>query len=324
MEINILKCHGSGNDFILIDEIERPLSLSDGDRARLAILLCDRSGELGADGILFVQKGEGELVGVRIFNSDGSEASMCGNGLRCTARYASEKLDVKEVTFETLGGLIHTYQTPSFFEGIQTYCVEIKPIYFDVGKLPMVWDEDELINQVIGYFDGEIRFTAIAIPNPHLIAIVDDMVSFEKQEAIARKANSLNPHFPDGVNVSFVKVIEEGKIYVRTYERGAGFTNACGTAMSASSLITKMLGHHGELTEVNVYNDGGFVRCVVGEDDKVSLIGNATYEFTATVGCDLVAGCFEVLEKELDVADGERYAALQTEAALFLEGELFG
>lgn len=322
MEINMLKCHGSGNDFILIDEIKKPLHMSDEERAKLSVLLCDRSGALGADGILFVQKGEKELVKVRIFNLDGSEASMCGNGLRCTARYACEKYDVTSITFETLGGLIHTYQTPSTFEDIRTYGVVIAPIYFDVAKLPMNWREQELINQKISFFDDELRFTAIAVPNPHLIAVVDDLKSFEKQEEIARKANSSNPHFPDGVNVSFVKVIQKGEIYVRTYERGVGFTNACGTAMSASSLITKKLQHHGNLTELKVYNDGGFVRCIVDNDERIHLIGNATNEFTATIHCDLQSNHFEVLEKEANLPDCEKYKSLQSHATLFLKENL--
>lgn len=322
MEIKILKCHGSGNDFILIDEIDTPLNWSDEARSKFAITLCDRQSKLGADGILFVQKGKEQPVSVRIFNSDGSEASMCGNGLRCTARYACEKFGVDVMTFETLGGLIHTYKMENIYEDIQTYCVEISPIYLTVDKLPMNWTEPELINQPINDFDEGLRFTAIAVPNPHLIAVVEDMEDFNNQEKIANIANSDNPYFPDGVNVSFVKVIQDGVIYVRTYERGVGFTNACGTAMSASSYITKKLGHHGSQTEIKVYNDGGFVRCTVACEDKVNLIGNATFEFTATVSYDSSHDGFEISDKIMDMKDVGRYASLQMEASSFLSEHL--
>lgn len=145
----------------------------------------------------------------------------------------------------------------------------------------MNWTEKTLVDKALSFFDGTMKFTAVTIPNPHLISIVDSIDSFGKLEAIAKKANTSNAYFPDGVNVTFVKVIQNGAIYTRTYERGVGFTNACGTAMSAASYIVTILGYETN-NHLEVYNDGGKVLCQVS-DTHINLIGNATYEFTAKI-----------------------------------------
>ncbi|HAA2839360.1 TPA_asm: diaminopimelate epimerase, partial [Listeria monocytogenes] len=121
-----------------------------------------------------------------------------------------------------------------------------------------------------------------SVPNPHLITFVDQAVlDSDKQEKLASYLNSENPYFPDGVNVSFVKRLSDDAIYVRTFERGVGFTNACGTAMSACSLIKKMLDNDTFETPLNVYNDGGRVQVTAKKDAageiSLQLIGNATF-----------------------------------------------
>jgi diaminopimelate epimerase len=132
--------------------------------------------------------------------------------------------------------------------------------------------------------------------------------------------------FPDGVNVSFVKNLQPGSIYVRTFERGVGFTNACGTAMSASSLVTCLL----ELNElenvVNVYNNGGRVQCVVHECEgkyTIDLIGNATYLYNATVNVNLEHNSFTVSSKT-DLSEQSSYEQLQTEAQRYVEMNIKG
>lgn len=160
--------------------------------------------------------------------------------------------------------------------------MEISPVKFAAETLPMHVGVEKLFNQVIPELDAELAFSAVSVPNPHLITFVDQAVlDSDKQEKLASYLNSENPYFPDGVNVSFVKRLSDDAIYVRTFERGVGFTNACGTAMSACSLIKKMLDNDTFETPLNVYNDGGRVQVTAKKDAageiSLQLIGNATF-----------------------------------------------
>lgn len=285
--IELIKCHGSGNDFLLIDEMDRDYGFTEENRAELAKSLCSRDTELGADGILFILTSEQGAARMRVFNSDGSEASMCGNGLRCAARYICEKLGVEEAIVETMKANLLVKKEEDLFLGVPTYNVEISPVSFRIADLPLKMDQEELMQEKIPGLSDELTFTALAVPNPHIVAIVTkDQVESELQKELSEKVNGPNELFPDGVNVSFIRLLEKGKIYVRTFERGVGFTNACGTAMSSSSLVTCLIGENQVGDTISVYNNGGMVQCVVHKENdhySIDLIGNATYMYKATV-----------------------------------------
>lgn len=327
MEIELIKGHGSGNDFLLIDERSNQYSFTEKQRANLARLLCDRQSELGADGILFVMRSNHADGRMRVFNTDGSEASMCGNGLRLVARYVCEKLQLSQAVIETMKADLKVSKQEDLYPNVMTYQVEISPVTFDVSKLPLEINQPTLINDKLPDLSEELLFTALAVPNPHLITMVEtNMLKTETQRLLSEKVNGPNDLFPDGVNVSFVKVINEGNIYVRTFERGVGFTNACGTAMSASSLVTCLDGYHSFEKEINVYNNGGRVRCVVHEEKgkyTIDLIGNATYLYNASVKVDLDELTFSVLTKNAFLEQDE-YEKLQLEVEQFLSESLKG
>ncbi|PDL89711.1 diaminopimelate epimerase [Listeria monocytogenes] len=284
--IHFTKVHGSQNDFFLVDEEENQImDWSDAKRADFAIKLCDRKHSLGgADGILYVTKSSevGPIGQMRVVNSDVSIASMCGNGLRTVARYLLEKHALIDAKVETMKAILDVKKATSLGFDIPTYQVEISPVKFAAETLPMHVGVEKLFNQVIPELDAELAFSAVSVPNPHLITFVDQAVlDSDKQEKLASYLNSENPYFPDGVNVSFVKRLSDDAIYVRTFERGVGFTNACGTAMSACSLIKKMLDNDTFETPLNVYNDGGRVQVTAKKDAageiSLQLIGNATF-----------------------------------------------
>ncbi|UQD52396.1 diaminopimelate epimerase [Bacillus methanolicus] len=291
MKIEILKVHGSGNDFLLIDEISNDYSFSEEERSKLAVALCDRNTDLGSDGILFVQKGDNADARMRIFNADGSEASMCGNGLRCVARYVCELYGKEEALINTMKTDLPVKKQKNLFPNVPTYQVEISPVSFQLSDLPLVLDQTTLLNEKIPALSKELVFTALAVPNPHLVSIVEkDQIHSQLQKQISEYVNGPNELFPDGVNVSFVMPLEKGQIYVRTFERGVGFTNACGTAMSASSLVTCLNDINSVEEPIEVYNNGGKVRCVVHHQNgayTIDLIGNATYVYKAEVNLDV-------------------------------------
>lgn len=321
MLIDLIKGHGSGNDFLLIDEISNPYSFSETERAELASLLCNRNSDLGADGILFIMKSDLADGRMRVFNTDGSEASMCGNGLRLVARYVCEMQGQSEAVIETMKADLKVSKQQDIFPAVTTYQVEISPVSFLLSDLPLNLNEPNLINENIPELSQELKFSALAVPNPHLISIVEtEQLKSRVQKEISEKVNNPNELFPDGVNVSFVKSLDEGSIYVNTFERGVGFTNACGTAMSASSLVTCLQGLNEVEDVINVYNNGGKVQCVVHENDEdyyIDLIGNATYLYQAQVEVDLARKTFEVSSKE-DFAEQQTYEKLQAEAQAYL------
>lgn len=328
MKLNLIKCHGSGNDFLLIDEISNDYSFTEEARQNLAISLCDRKKGLGADGILFVLDSKHCDAVMRVFNADGSEASMCGNGLRCVGRYVCELFDKEEIMVETMKADLRVSSAPAIYDDLPTYNVEISPVYFDLDKVPMNMNHSQVVDQKIPEISDRLQFTVLAVPNPHLISIVNaDTIVSNEQKIISETVNGPNNLFPDGVNVSFVHPLEKGSIYVRTFERGVGFTNACGTAMSASSLVTCLLGQNGYGDEIEVYNNGGKVRVVVNRKETgeyfMELIGNATYMFEAELDLSLThPEEFEVIS-QTDLNEEGAYGLLQKHAKEVVDSKVF-
>ncbi|PFO04842.1 diaminopimelate epimerase [Bacillus sp. AFS076308] len=317
MQIDLIKGHGSGNDFLLIDEISNDYLFTEEDRANLAKVLCNRGNELGADGILFIMKSDRADGRMRVFNADGSEASMCGNGLRLVARYICELKGLNKAVIETMKANLKVMKQEDIFPQVHTYQVEISPVMFELKALPLNLPKPTLFNEKIKELSDELRFTALAVPNPHLIAIVEtEMFQNNLQKELSEKVNGPNDLFPDGVNVSFVKPLEKGSIYVRTFERGVGFTNACGTAMSASSLVTCLTELNKYEKVINVYNNGGKVQCVVHKLDdtySIDLIGNATYLYRASIQLALNEKTFSVTSRT-ELSEQQTYEKLQSAA----------
>jgi diaminopimelate epimerase len=324
MEIEIIKCHGSGNDFLLIDEISRDYGFTEEQRREIAIALCSRDSQLGADGILFTMKSEKADARMRVFNADGSEASMCGNGLRCVARYVLELFDLNEAIIETMKADLKVEKQPEIFPEIPAYLVEISPVSFQLRDLPLMLNQETLKNGRISSLSDRLTFTALAVPNPHLVAICETAdIQSDLQKEISEHVNGPNELFPDGVNVSFIKPLKEGSIYVRTFERGVGFTNACGTAMSASTLVSCLQGLNRLEAPVDVYNNGGQVRCIAHQSNdgySIDLIGNATYMYRVKSYVDPAQPkAFTLGEKMYFEAEAEQYAKLQGHAREIIE-----
>lgn len=276
LEIDIIKCHGSGNDFILIDEGSNFYDFSDTQRRDLTIKLCNRKDAIGADGILFVEKSEGCNAKMRIFNSDGTEAEMCGNGIRCVGRYVMDLINSNEAIIETMKSKYRVLRVEDIFENVNTVKIFIESVDFNVNSLPMIYSKNELIFENIYELDNDCKFSVVSITNPHIVAIldkIDENLLFD----IGKRANNLPSIFPKGVNVSFVKVIDKKNIYVKTYERGVGLTKSCGTGMTASSIIACLGGYTDYNSKICIFNDGGMIKCVVNKEYKVQFIGNATY-----------------------------------------------
>ncbi len=275
MKLDILKCHGSGNTFLLADECKgQNPPVTEQQRTAISRTLCDHESGLGADGILFCQDSQVADYAMRMFNPDGSEAEMCGNGLRCAGRYGAEHLHKTTVSVETPQAVLSVSQAEPLMPGIATYAADIGPVSTETASLPMQTTHKTFRHQLIPALSDQLRFTALSIPNPHLIAFVTPPDTAQLQ-LIGAQANTL-PLFPNGVNVSFASLLRDNTLFVITYERGAGMTEACGTAMSAASVCSVQQKHCQREHPIVVYHPGGMVHCTVLQH-KVILKGSVTF-----------------------------------------------
>ena len=285
--IQLQKVHGSQNQFFLLDQTQLQQPLSEKELVNLAQQLTNpQIGPLGgADGLLVVSASQNpQVLGrMQVLNADGSWASMCGNGLRTVGRYLADKYQQKTFKVETAQADLQVSSQPDWAPNVKAISVEISPVSFAAQDLPFEnLGTEKLFNQTVPVLDSDLKFTAVAVPNPHLISIVPPAILKSKLlEQLGIKLNQPNPYFPDGVNVSFAQVIDYSHLFVKTFERGVGFTNACGTGMSAASLVFALTQPSEQVLEklITVSNPGGFVQTrvhKVAQDYWIELIGNAT------------------------------------------------
>lgn len=229
--LKFTKMHGLGNDFILIEgEEAKKLDLQYKD---LAKKICDRHLGIGADGLVIVNPPEIQAntdVIWRIFNSDGSEPQMCGNGIRCFAKYVYEKgiVTQKKFTVNTLAGII----TPEIQDNGEIKVDMGEPI-FEANKVPAaINDLDSIINYPIKIMNREFNINMVSMGNPHCVIFTEE----DSAELAKKYGPEIEKHeiFPEKTNVEFVKILSKNKIKIDVWERGCGITMACGTGACAS------------------------------------------------------------------------------------------
>jgi diaminopimelate epimerase len=247
------KLHGARNDFIVLDSREQPIE----NPVALAVRLCDRHEGIGADGLLLIGA-NGAGISMRVINADGSEAEMCGNGIRCVARYLDERGEGGEHDVATGAGVIHT----SVIERGETYQVRV-----DMGV-------PRLIGPAAGFPDGVLVDTG----NPHLVlfrAALDDV-----DLAAAGASLQQSAAFPGGVNVHVAVVEGPSTLRVRHYERGAGLTMACGTGAVACAVAARA---RGVSSPVRVIVPGGELEIELDATGRAFMTGPAVHVFDATI-----------------------------------------
>ena len=274
--MEFVKMHGLGNDFIFFenrDNIEM-------DYSSMAIQMCHRQLGIGADGIIAVLPSDIADLRMRIINADGSEANMCGNAIRCYGRYAYERGLVRSKSFriETFAGII----SPE----VITENDKVVSVRVNMGKpntersfIPMLGEENDAINVTIQIENKEFKVTSLLMGVPHTMVFVDDV----KMVDIVRigRAIEKNSLFPQGTNVNFVEVCGKSRIKVRTWERGAGATLACGTGCCASA-VASILNQHTN-TKVTVELQYGQLEIEWTEDGVVFMTGPANESFSGEI-----------------------------------------
>jgi diaminopimelate epimerase len=269
------KMHGLGNDYIVIDN--RDEKIEDKKAQELAKKLCERRFSVGADGLLLVCNSKSADVKMRIFNSDGSEAEMCGNGIRCFSKYCYENGVVKKTEFqvETLSGNKQIWVNLDGDE-VKTVKVDMGAPVWERKALPMA-GEGTCINCGLTVDEESYNVTCLSMGNPHCIIFVED-VDDTPVEYVGPMVEN-HEAFPKRTNVGFVQVLSRNELKVRVWERGCGETLACGTGTCAAVAAANRLAKVGN--KVTVHVKGGDLQVEVGK--SLFLIGAAEKVFQGTL-----------------------------------------
>jgi diaminopimelate epimerase len=268
------KYHGLGNDFVIVDATRGGL-LVDAEQARR---MCDRHAGIGADGILTALPSETGDFRMHIYNADGSEPEMCGNGIRCFVKYLVDEGRVEGTTarIETGRGVLDCEVQRGADGKVETVTVNMGPVILDRADIPME-GEGRCIQEDIELGDLRFNVTALSVGTPHLVL-------FEKADlSLARKRGAsleTHPLFPQRVNVDLAEVKNRQEIDIVVYERGCGITKACGTGACASAAAAAMAGKVDFDQEITVNLPGGILFVRVTEDlSSVWMRGPATEVF---------------------------------------------
>jgi diaminopimelate epimerase len=261
--------HGFGNDFVVLDRLKDPSALE--DEVALAKMICDRHFGVGSDGLLFLESGNGSAFRMRMLNPDGSDGGMCGNGVRCVAKLAQERGYVKDWMELQVG------------ERSLNIDFVADDVRVDMGQYSLLAEDLGLLDTVTEPFIGghieakgyAFQGVAVSMGNPHLVFTVEDVKAMNV--ASVGPIFEHHPWFRKRTNVQFVEVKNRTSVHVRTWERGAGETLACGSGACAVAVAMLLTGRCDPA--IDVYLPGGVLKITVQPDRSVILQGAARVVF---------------------------------------------
>lgn len=236
--LKFTKMHGLGNDYVYMDCTK---SGEPKDVISLAQFVSNRHFGVGSDGLILICKSDTCDFKMRMFNADGSEAQMCGNGIRCVGKFVYDKglTSKTEITVETLAGLKKLKL--QVVEGkVQTVEVDMGEPILEAERIPVVSNEYPVKNLKLEACGKEFIFTCVSVGNPHAITIVDNVRAFDVEKY--GKKLEVDTHFPEKANIEFVQIVDKNTIKMRVWERGSGETFACGTGASAVAVACNLNG----------------------------------------------------------------------------------
>lgn len=228
--IKFTKMQGLGNDYVYIDCYSKDVEL--GNISDLAKFMSNRHFGIGSDGIILICKSDIADFKMRMFNFDGSEAEMCGNGIRCVGKFVYDKgLTNKEtVKIETLAGI--KILNLNVKDGkVKTVKVDMGEPILTPSEIPVKFDKEPVQGLKIKVIDREFDFTCVSMGNPHAVTVIDNTKEFEIEKY--GPVLELDEHFPKKSNIEFIEIIDKSSVKMRVWERGSGETLACGTGACA-------------------------------------------------------------------------------------------
>lgn len=275
--MDFVKMHGLGNDFVFIED----KTGQDKDYTALARAMCNRHTGIGADGLIVIVDSRVADVCMRIINSDGSEAEMCGNGIRCFAKYVYDSgiIEKKQFTVETPAGIMEPEITVGADNKAELITINMGRPSFNRSEIPMEGADGRVLNEDL-CVDGENwKITSLLMGVPHTVTYVDDVdtVDIEKIGPLFEKHEA----FPKHTNINFAQQMDDRTVKVRTWERGAGATLACGTGSCSVAVASFLNGRTGR--EVDIQLPLGTLHIEYREEDgNVYMTGPAAVSFTGT------------------------------------------
>jgi len=273
--VDFVKMHGAGNDFIVVDLLQKDLGV---DLSKLAVRMCDRNFGVGADGLLLVMPSASADYRMRLINRDGTEAEMCGNGIRVFAKYLFDRGMVGEnAQIETLAGIKRIHLEVDGKKAVGA-TVNMGSPKLDAKEIPVVGYKGRVISRPLEV-DGSIyEITCVNMGNPHCVIFMES-VEHVPVEKLGPKIE-VHPTFPQRTNVEFVQVLSPSELVMRVWERGAGMTLACGTGACSSVVAGVLNGKCGRCATVHL--PGGDLRIEWREDNNLYMTGPAVEVYTGT------------------------------------------
>ncbi len=272
------KMHGAGNDYVYVNCFEERLD----NPEQTAIKVSDRNFGIGSDGLILIMPSQVADVRMRMFNSDGSESEMCGNGIRCVAKYAYDHGIVakKEITAETGAGVLTLQLVTNDRNKVDKVRVNMGKPRLTRAEIPMLGEPDaKVVFEPLNVLHTTFRITCVSMGNPHCVIFVDDVENFQ----VEKYGPIIENHelFPRRTNVEFVQIISPGEVRQRTWERGAGETLACGTGASAVCVAGALNG----VTDKKILNhlSGGDLELEWAEDGNLYMTGPAVEVFSGEI-----------------------------------------
>ncbi len=278
MRIQFTKMHGCGNDYIYVDMFKTPAF----DFEKAAVALSDRHFGIGGDGIILVCPSDKADAKMRIFNADGSEGMMCGNGIRCVGKYVYDsgiaKKDVLKI--DSLSGVKTLQMTIENGKAVAAR-VDMGPAILTPALIPVNLPGETAVGIPINADGIQWKMTCVSMGNPHAVIFVDEDPMELDLPAIGSKFEH-HPLFPQRVNTEFVRVIDDHTLQMRVWERGSGETWACGTGTCASAVAAVLNGYCRKGEDILVHLRGGDL-VIRYTDETVYMTGPAATAFTGSV-----------------------------------------
>ena len=245
--IKFTKMQGLGNDYVYMDAIHQKIE----NESSLAQFVSNRHFGIGSDGLILICKSDIADFKMRMFNSDGSEAEMCGNGIRCVGKFVYDKglTDKTTVTIETLAG-IKTLELNTKDGKVETVKVDMGEPILNPKEIPVISDEEPVKNLMLEAEGRKFKFTCVSMGNPHAITEVEDTEKFDVEKY--GKVLEIDKTFPNKTNVEFIQIVDKNHVKMRVWERGAGETLACGTGACATAVACYLNGKTDRNVEVEL------------------------------------------------------------------------
>ena len=279
MKLPFTKMHGCGNDYIYFNCFTHPVNHPE----KLAVELSDHHFGIGGDGVILICPSDVADAKMRMFNADGSEGKMCGNGIRCVGKYLYDNHMVggkTEITVETLSGIktLRLYPENGKVGSVQ---VDMGKAILDPTQIPVYLDGTRVVDAPLVVDERVYHITCVSMGNPHCVVFVKEDVSIMDLERIGPKFEH-NPLFPERVNTEFVNLLPDGALKMRVWERGSGETMACGTGACAVGVTAVLAGLAQKGEDILVHLRGGDLT-IRYTDQAVYLTGPAVTVFEGTV-----------------------------------------